>query len=435
MADSTTTNDVLVIGGGLAGLTAAAEAARAGASVLLLEKAGGIGGRASTQNRDGFLLNQGAHALYRAGVGRGILRDLGVETKGGVPSPAGGFTLAGGIKHTFPGGLLSLLTTGLLPLAGKLDVARILATLPRLDTSTYDTMSVADAARNLSKHDEVGQLLQALFRLSTYGNAPEEQSAGSALAQLKLALDKNVIYVDGGWETMVTQLRRIAQSGGADVRTSARVDRIDVTPGGVEAHTPDGTHRARSVVLALGPSEAAALLAGDARATLSAWADACVPSYAACLDVCLEEVPAPRSSFALGVDQPIYLSVHSAVAKLAPEGRGLIQCMKYLGPAPSDDPRQAEHELEAALDLVQPGWRDATLHRRYLPQMIVVHGVPLASQGGEAGRPGPEVPGADNVFVAGDWVGPEGQLADASLASGRRAGALAAERRVAAAAA
>jgi hypothetical protein len=31
------------------------------------------------------------------------------------------------------------------------------------------------------------------------------------------------------------------------------------------------------------------------------------------------------------------------------------------------------------------------------------------------------VPGAPGLFLAGDWVGGEGQLADASLASGRAA--------------
>jgi hypothetical protein len=41
--------------------------------------------------------------------------------------------------------------------------------------------------------------------------------------------------------------------------------------------------------------------------------------------------------------------------------------------------------------------------------------------GGLAGRPGPAVPGSDNLYVAGDWVGREGMLAAASLASARSA--------------
>lgn len=48
-----------------------------------------------------------------------------------------------------------------------------------------------------------------------------------------------------------------------------------------------------------------------------------------------------------------------------------------------------------------------------------------AEGGGAAARPGVSVPEVDGLFLAGDWVGPTGMLADASLASARdAAGAL-----------
>jgi len=46
--------------------------------------------------------------------------------------------------------------------------------------------------------------------------------------------------------------------------------------------------------------------------------------------------------------------------------------------------------------------------------------------GGLARRPDATAAEAPGVLLAGDWVGPEGMLADAALASGRRAGLLAA---------
>jgi hypothetical protein len=51
--------------------------------------------------------------------------------------------------------------------------------------------------------------------------------------------------------------------------------------------------------------------------------------------------------------------------------------------------------------------------------------VPTPADGGLAGRPGPVLAELPRVFIAGDWVGEEGQLADASVASARRAAALA----------
>ena len=47
--------------------------------------------------------------------------------------------------------------------------------------------------------------------------------------------------------------------------------------------------------------------------------------------------------------------------------------------------------------------------------------LPTAESGGFAGRPGPRVPGLEDLYLAGDWVGPEGFLVDASAASARSA--------------
>ena len=55
--------------------------------------------------------------------------------------------------------------------------------------------------------------------------------------------------------------------------------------------------------------------------------------------------------------------------------------------------------------------------RRFLPQLTVAHGLPRAQEDGLLGRPAVAVPERPNVFLAGDWVGPEGMLADASAAS------------------
>ena len=59
--------DVVVVGGGMAGLTAACYLARAGVDVTLFEKAPTLGGRAATQGFDDFRFNRGIHALYTGG--------------------------------------------------------------------------------------------------------------------------------------------------------------------------------------------------------------------------------------------------------------------------------------------------------------------------------------------------------------------------------
>jgi len=56
---------------------------------------------------------------------------------------------------------------------------------------------------------------------------------------------------------------------------------------------------------------------------------------------------------------------------------------------------------------------------------VVAHGRPLPGRG-LRGRPPVAVPDLARVYVAGDWVGPDGMLADAAFASGRAAGRAAA---------
>src|SRR5205085_9453497 len=99
---------------------------------------------------------------------------------------------------------------------------------------------------------------------------------------------------------------------------------------------------------------------------------------------------------------------------------------KYVAPDDETPAKANERELEETLDQLQPGWRSVVVERRFLPDMTVAHALSTASTGGLAGRPTADVAGVDGLFVAGDWVGSEGLLADASLASARQAADLAA---------
>ena len=93
--------DTVVIGGGMAGLTAAAYVARAGRSVVVLERSNHTGGRAITEERSGYYFNLGPHALYTESVAAEVLNELGVDMHGGEP-PQAGFALKDGRLHKAP---------------------------------------------------------------------------------------------------------------------------------------------------------------------------------------------------------------------------------------------------------------------------------------------------------------------------------------------
>ncbi|MEW6270579.1 MAG: FAD-dependent oxidoreductase, partial [Thermodesulfobacteriota bacterium] len=396
-----------------------------GRRVRLFEKAGELGGRATTQAKDGFSFNLGPHALYRTSAAMRVLDLLGIRPEGSTPLGSGAWAVRGGTRHGLPGGFFSLLTTSLLGVAGKMEVARLLARIQSIDVEPLQSVTVEEGVARLARREEVRELLAALFRLTSYGNAPRLQSAGASLEQLQRALGGNVLYLHGGWQQLVDALRGVAVADGVEITSAARVEAVE------SAHAAGTPHVVRvsggrsvacaAVILAVPPADAAALLTGAARATVSRWAEQAVPVEAACLDLALSRLPEPRSTFALGIDEPLYLSVHSAVARLAPEGGALVHVAKYLDPDQPADPTRDQRQLEQLMELVQPGWRAHVVHRRFLPHVVVANAVVTAAHGGLAGRPGPEVPGVPGLYVAGDWVGQEGMLADASLGSARRA--------------
>jgi phytoene dehydrogenase-like protein len=419
--------DVVVAGGGLAGLTAAALLAGAGQRVVLFERSEAVGGRAITHVKNGFHLNLGPHAWYAGGPGTRVLGELGITPGGRTPRPAGAFAVRDGRLHTLPIGLVSLLTTDLLGAHGKLETARLLARLTRMDTSAFDEMPFADWLRTEIGDARARDVINMLVRVSMYADAPSLMSAGTSLATFQMVLRHNVRYLDGGWQSIVNALRATAQDRGVTLTGSAPVAEVlyDGAVSGVRLD--DGqVVSAANVVLAVPPGVAKRLLPQAPEAATSRWAG--IASRAACLDVGLARLPKPGHTVAFGVDEPLYYSVHSATAALAPNGGAVIHVAKYLDPMTAVDAPTTEHQLEGMLDRMQPGWRAEVVVRRYVPSMTVTHAIPLAASGGLSGRVPVEVREVPGLFLAGDWVGPEGTLANASLASAASAARLVVER-------
>ncbi len=422
MASENSTYDVAIVGGGLAGLTAAAYVARAGRTVIVLERAAGLGGRAQTRESNGFRYNQGPHALYQGAEGTEVLAELGVSVTGGRPNVAGA-AIRNGRLFQLPAGGRSLMTTRLFGVRDRVEAARLFVAFRKLASEPPRGISVAAWLAAESQQPSAREYVEALVRLSTYANAPETIDVTDAARQLAGA-SSGVLYLDGGWVTLVEGLRRAVEAAGGVVETGTRVEAVDQEGHGRVVRLAGGrTIHSRAVILAASPAIASQVLSESA--ALARIAAASVPARAACLDVSVSKMPSPRRTFAVGIDVPLYYSVHTKVARLAPNGQHTLSVAKYLQPSDPHDPAGTLAELEAGLDLLQPGWRELEVGRQFLPEMTVTTSLPRAVDGGLPGRPGPEVEDAPGVFVAGDWVGNHGWLADSVLGSARHAAQLA----------
>ncbi|MFN2592045.1 MAG: FAD-dependent oxidoreductase, partial [Candidatus Dormibacteria bacterium] len=242
--------DVIVVGGGLAGLTAGATAAAGGATTLVLE-AEAPGGRARTHTERGFVFNRGAHALYLGGAGWKVLSELGVQVTGAKPPLARYRARRSGDLHLLPTGPGTLLRTTLVGTRGKAQLGRFLARLPRIDTSGLAAISMSQWLDDLDLRTDVRAVVAAVVRIATYSEDLEQLSAGAVIEQLQAASRDGVLYVDGGFSSMVTALERKVQ-----VRSATRV--LTLAPGrdGLELETDGGRLAGRRVILAPGTPDA-----------------------------------------------------------------------------------------------------------------------------------------------------------------------------------
>jgi len=410
----TTRPGVAIAGGGLAGLATAAYLAREGHRVTLFEQSSDLGGRAATTRKQGFLHNMGPHAVYPGGSAEQALADLGVAYTGRKPDLAG-VAIRNGRAFALPVGGRSLLTTRLFGVRARVEAGRQLLALGK--GLPQDGRTAQDWLAEFSQ-PAAREYAAALLRVATYSNAPAVIPIGDASRQFAGA-GRGVTYIDGGWQTLVDGLREQAHLFGAEIRTGERVEAVLEGPARGFRLAGGREFEADAAVLAL-PADAASRLFPSSGELARHAADS-IPQRIACLDIGVTRLPNPRRRFALGIDSPFYFSVHSLYADLAPEGRVLMSVAKYIPVDERHDAARDLHEMEAFLDLVQPGWRALEVHRQHLPNMLSHTAVPRADRGGIAGRPGPALADHPGVFIAGDWVGDSGWIGDGTLGSARLA--------------
>ncbi|MBC6973495.1 FAD-dependent oxidoreductase [Bacillus sp. Xin] len=410
---------VAIIGGGLAGLTASIYLAREGKKVVVLEKSNRFGGRAMTTNKNGILMNLGAHALYCGGEALSTFEELGINIPGGIPS-----TTAHGIwkndVYTVPTDFRSILSTPLLSWSAKIQFSHLMLKLGKLDLNTIPKISLSVWAEQEIKDPMVRNMFYALCRTTTYTYAPTIQLASSVLKQIQRSMKEGVFYVDGGWETIIKKLRDKAMNAGVQFMTNKNVVEIEHCNDVQRIRcSGDEIFEVSTIVITIPPKEAWNIVKGAKDTALHIWKEQSVPITVASLDLALRKLPNSLHQFALGLDQPVFFTNQSRAAKLSGDGTVVVGLIKYHNPTlqvsnSNDDKIMLEH----IMDLLHPNWQQELVVKQYLPKITVVYDFPHI---GRTENPGPIIPEMPGIYVAGDWAGHDELLADAAVSSGKRA--------------
>ena len=273
---------VIVLGGGLAGITAALACADAGARVTLLEVRPRLGGAAYSFRRDGLWLDNGQHVFLRCCTAyRALLERLGSERRvmiqqrleipvlspraepvvlrrSGLPAP---LHLAGALARYSH-----------LSIAQRLRAARAALALARLDPRAAlerERLRGATLGDWLAEHgqdEETVATLWDLIALPTL-NLPAAQGSlalGAFVLRTGLLQRKNAgdigFHMRPLGETLGEPAEHALGEAGVDVRLGMRAERVDRSQAGLRVYANGLEMDADALVCAVPHQRAAALL-------------------------------------------------------------------------------------------------------------------------------------------------------------------------------
>jgi phytoene dehydrogenase-like protein len=369
-------SQITVIGGGLAGLSAAITCAEGGAEVRLVEAHKELGGRArSTQGP--YMANLGPHAIYAGGVLWDWLnaRDL-MPALARPPLTGVRFHFGGAIHRTPP---LSLIPPGL----------RLRGRVAPVDQDFRSW--VRDHA-----DERTADFLSGLAGVYTFHHDPGQLSAAfiwQRTQRLLLSPRPPARFVVGGWTNLVEGLARRARELGVEILTGERVDALPAAP----------------TIVALELCDARVLLDDD---TLR-W-----PSgRTVCLDLGLRERRGDPWIVS-DLETAGWIERYTAQdASLAPAGEQLVQAQMPI--CPEESAEAAEARLGSLLDSSFEGWRERVTWKR---RQVMDGRSGALDPPGTTWRDRPAIDRGNGVFLCGDQVAADGCLGEVSIASAIEAG-------------
>ena len=265
MTSSSTAYDVIVLGAGAGGLSAAARLVAAGKKVLVVERLDRLGGRASSEQIDGFTVNIGAIAIEIGSLFEETFALVGVPLDLREPKPATVFYIDGKVINPARGGwgvLLGGFTKQAAKIGAKFADARA-GDLPEAKLSTQDWLS--QYTRNETVHAIFRNLCAAIFA----ANADELPARAFLTYFTAKGAFKRFGFCPRGtvglWNDLADGIRRQGGEVWLDTPVSAlhtegdRVTAVTVTQGGVRRRIEAG-----AVLSNLGPRATSALPGAEA---------------------------------------------------------------------------------------------------------------------------------------------------------------------------
>jgi phytoene dehydrogenase-like protein len=417
---------IVVVGGGLAGLSAAARLAHNGYQVTLLEKSPKLGGRAITIPMKGFNFNFGAHAIYARDIS--ILSrleneiNLNVDWKNFSPSKA--FYDMGTFTTPMPTTLEGMYKTKILDGSNKIrfgiEVMKTLANLERGEEGT-------PIGKYLDKEPaQVKDMFLTLASSNFFSNEPEKIPSPLFFHYYKrffgnMAMGSHrkraVSYIGGGWQAIVEAFAKIIEKNGGQIIPKEKVTRVITEGNRVTAiHGKENVYEADHFIFCVPPKECYNLFNETPYQHIFEEFTKYSPTIVVVYDIGLKEKIRSPFTYVYQKGERVFITDISYYDPTCiPEGGQLLQAIAYL-----NDDEIAENKadekvatIETVYDKHFPGWREQLVAKRLSKKAIVQEIKCINDQ-----RLMPtKFYSLSNAHFAGDWCQGEGQLSELSFTS------------------
>jgi phytoene dehydrogenase-like protein len=354
--------DVVVAGGGLAGLVAARRLAQAGEDVTLFERESEVGGRVRSDYEDGFTFDRGFQVLFPAYPA--VQRELDLDALSLRAFRPGATLVRPGERTTLadpfrdPRALTATLFNRDVTFGDKLRVFRLRR---ELSGTSVDALRDRDDGCIVDALDERGfsEQFRQNFIEPFYGGITLDRSLASSRYvfeyTFKMLTESNAVVPAEGMGAITGQLAESAREAGVTIETETQVERVDTTNGGgvtgdtsdsgVTVETDSETVDAGAAVVATDPPSARELTGCEAIPTD---AQGCVTQYFS-LPETQDLEGASRLLLNTADARPNQVAVLTAAApEYAPERTHLLSAT-FLGEQDESDDELAS-EVKTALD-------------------------------------------------------------------------------------
>jgi squalene-associated FAD-dependent desaturase len=410
---------VVVVGGGLAGVSAALAAADAGATVTLLEARPRLGGATFSFQRDGLEIDNGQHVFLRCCTAyRSLLERLGASDRAELQPRLAVPVLA-------PGGRIGWLRRGRLPaplhLAGalarypylnwpqRLGVARAALAMRRLDPTDQrlDRRSFGEWLAANGQGPAATAALWELVGLPTLNARAAQASLQLATMVFKTGLLSARDAADIGYSKVpLARLHgepagRALAAAGVEMRLRCHARAVERRDGTLAVVGDDGRVEADAVVVAVPHEAAPELLPAGAlpeRYRLERLGSSPIVNLHVVYDRVVTDLP-----LAAGLGTPVqWVFDRSAGAGLRAEGRQYLAVSLSAAAGEVDLPTAAlrERYLPALAELL-PAAREARVTEFIVTRERTATFLPAPGTAALRPATGTAVPG---LFLAGSWT-------------------------------